>query len=147
MKLIETQKRLLGGPAACSPGKFLKFTCCNGYFSASLIIFTQILLKFLDRNSECFAKYDAFCSHVFDVHVKGVRLMAMEEVRNYGKTFLKMAGGRMHTPHSTYLAISYKNHQKSVAYFSQLAPLILLFFTEMQNQKGSHGTMLPLNTL
>ena len=43
------------------------------------------------------------------------------------KTFSKMAGGRMHTPHPTPLnpplAISYKNHQKTLAYFSHLAPL------------------------
>ena len=44
-----------------------------------------ILFKFFDPNSECFAKYDAFCLHVFDVHAEGVRLIAMEEIRNYGK--------------------------------------------------------------
>ena len=31
------------------------------------------------------------------------------------KTFLKMAGGMMHTPHPTSLAISYRIHQKSLA--------------------------------
>ena len=40
-----------------------------------------------------------------------------------------MAGGRMHTFHPTpldpTLVISYRNHQKSVAYFSHLAPLVL----------------------
>ena len=44
------------------------------------------------------------------------------------KTFLKMAGGRMHTPHPTPLAISYINHQKSLAYFSHLEPLNLFIF-------------------
>ena len=43
------------------------------------------------------------------------------------KTFLRMAGGWMHIPHPTSLdpplAISYRNHQKSMAYFSHLAPL------------------------
>ena len=38
---------------------------------------------------------------------------------------LKMAGGKMHTPHPTTLdpplAISYRNHQKSMAYFSHLS--------------------------
>ena len=38
------------------------------------------------------------------------------------KTFLKMAAGRMHTPHPTPLdpplAINYKNHKKSLVYFS-----------------------------
>ena len=56
------------------------------------------------------------------------------------KTCLKMAGGRMHTPHPTPLdpplAISYGNHQKGMAYFSHLAPLVLLFFTKKQSQKG-----------
>ena len=63
------------------------------------------------------------------------------------KAFLKMAGGKMHTPHPTpldpSLAISYRNHQKSLAYFSHLAPLILFFFAKKQSQKGGHGPMLP----
>ena len=48
------------------PEKFWEFTCCNGYCSAFWIIFRQILFKFFDPNSECFAKYDAFCSHISD---------------------------------------------------------------------------------
>ena len=62
-----------------------------------------------------------------------MRLPAIEEVRNNRKTvyalktFLKIAGGKMHTPHPTPLdsplAISYKNHQTIWAYFSHLAPL------------------------
>ena len=48
------------------------------------------------------------------------------------KTFSKTSGGRRHTPHpiplGPPLAISYKNHQKSLAYFSDMAPLILLIF-------------------
>ena len=43
------------------------------------------------------------------------------------KAFLKMAGGRMHTPHpillDSPLAISYRNYQKSLVCFSHLAPL------------------------
>ena len=62
----------------------------------------------------------------------------MEELYT-SKTFLKMAGERMHTPHSTplgpQLAISYRNHQKSLAYFSHVAPLVLFFFTKRQIQK------------
>ena len=59
----------------------------------------QILFKFFDPTSECFAKYDAFCLHVFDVRAEGVRFITVEEIRNYGKlytskTFLKMAGGK-----------------------------------------------------
>ena len=63
------------------------------------------------------------------------------------KALLKIAGGKMHTPHPTPLdpplAISYKNLQKSLVYFSHLVPLILFFFTKKQSQKGEHGPMLP----
>ena len=41
------------------------------------------MFKLFDPNSECFAKYDAFCSQVFDYG--GVRLIAVEEVQNYEK--------------------------------------------------------------
>ena len=70
------------------------------------------------------------------------------------KAFLKMAGDRRHTPHPTPmdppLAISYKSHPKSLAYFSHLAPLILFLFNKKQSQKertrgGWHNV--PLNTL
>ena len=51
-----------------------------------------------------------------------------------------MAGGRMHilypTPLNSYLAMCYRNHQKNLAYFSHLAPLVLFFFTKRQCQKG-----------
>ena len=48
----------------------------------------------------------------------------------------------MHTPHRTPQAISYRNHQKSLAYFSHLAQLILFISTKRQSQKeGKHGTM------
>ena len=50
----------------------------------------------------------------------------------------------MHTPHSTLLdppqTISYRNHQKSLAYFRHLTPLIVFFFTKKQSQKGGGGT-------
>ena len=51
-----------------------------------------------------------------------------------------MAGGRMHISYSTTLdsplAISYRNHQKNLACFSHLAPLVMFFFTKKQSQKG-----------
>ena len=68
------------------------------------------------------------------------------------KKDIKMAGEKMHNPHPTLLdpplAMSDRNHQKSLAYFSHLAPLVLLFFTKRQNQKrrtegGAYGTMPP----
>ena len=73
----------------------------------------------------------------------------MEKVYT-SKTFLKMAGDRMHTPHPTLLdpplAISYRNHQKSLAYFSHLAPLVLFSFTKRQSQKGGGGGMAQRQT-
>ena len=48
------------------------------------------------------------------------------------KKILKMAGGRMHPSHPNPLdpplAISYRNHQKSLAYFSHSTPLVVLFY-------------------
>ena len=88
------------------------------------------------------------------MRASGVRLIAIKKAQIMeklytSKTFSKMAGGRMHTPHPTPLdlpqAISYENHQKSLAYFGHLAPLILFLFTKRQSQKewgeGEHGTM------
>ena len=48
-------------------------------------MYKQILFKFFDPTSECLAKYDAFCLHVFDVRAEGVRFITVEEIRNYGK--------------------------------------------------------------
>ena len=85
-----------------------------------------------------------------------VRLIAIEEIRNYGKIvratskiFLKLAGGRMHTPQASFypldasLVMSYRNHQKSLVYFSHLAPLTLFFFTKRPTQKRGGA---PFNT-
>ena len=54
------------------------------------------------------------------------------------KTFLKMSDGRIHSLPLILppLDISYRNHQKGLAYFSDLAPLVLFFFTKRQGQKG-----------
>ena len=64
--------------------------------------------------------------------------------------FLKMAGGRMHTPHPTPLypplAMSYRNHQKSLAYFSHLGPLILFFLLIAQSKGGGLAQCPSLNT-
>ena len=38
------------------------------------------------------------------------------------------------TPLDSFLAISYRNHQKRVAYFSHLAPLVLFLCTKRQSQ-------------
>ena len=56
----------------------------------------------------------------------------------------------MHTSHLTPLdlplAITYRKHQKSLTYFSHLAPLRLFFLilAKRQSQKGKHGTIPPL---
>ena len=59
-----------------------------------------------------------------------------------------MADVWMHTPHPTPLdpplAISYRSHQKSLAHFSHVAPLILFFFTKKRSQKGEDMTQCPL---
>ena len=63
------------------------------------------------------------------------------------KTFLKMAGGRMHTRYPISLDqpldISYRNHQKNLAYFSHLAALILFFLLKCRVERVGHGTMPP----
>ena len=100
------------------------------------IIFTQILFKFFDPNSECFAEFDAFCLHIFDYACLKRncyrRTFETMEKMYTSKTCLKMTDGRMHTPHprplDPPLAIRYRNYQKSLAYFSHLAPLILFFY-------------------
>ena len=91
-------------------------------------------------------KNDAFCSHIFDYacfrrkayrYGRGSKL---QKKLHTPKTFLKMAGGRMHTPHPTLLnqplAINYRNHQKILAYFSHSAPLVWFLFTKRWSQKG-----------
>ena len=110
-----------------------------------LINFTQILFRFFDSNFECFAKYDAFCSLIFDYtclrrkaycYGRGSKLCKTVCT----KTLMKMAGGRMYTPHPIPQdlpeAISCRNHQKSLAYFNHLTPFVLFLFTKKQSQRG-----------
>ena len=62
------------------------------------------------------------------------------------QTFSKMAGGRMHTPHPTPVdppLISYKNHEKNLAYFSHMAPLVLFFLLKGRVKRGGRGTTSP----
>ena len=66
-----------------------------------------MLFTFFDPNSECFAKYDAFCSDIFDyacLRRKAYRYQKGLNLRKnyvYQKHFLEVAGGRMHAPHPT----------------------------------------------
>ena len=62
------------------------------------------------------------------------------------KTFFEMAGGGMHTlvlPPGSAPGHSYRNHQKILAYFSHLAPLVFFLFYLKAESKGrgvGHGT-------
>ena len=68
-----------------------------------------------------------------------------------------MADGRVHTSHPSStplgppsaLTLSYRNHQKSLAYFSHLVPLVLFFFIKRQSKKigGMAQCFLPKYTL
>ena len=67
------------------------------------------------------------------------------------KTFLKMADGRMHTPHPTPLhpplALSCRNHQKSLAYFSYLIGTINLNVLLLKGRvKSSPPKYAPVHT-
>ena len=72
------------------------------------------------------------------------------EKLHVSKTFMKMSGGRMHTPDPTLLAISYKNHQKSLAYFSHLIGTInfALLYQKAESKEGEGMAQCSsLNTL
>ena len=153
LKLIEKQESLKGVREHAPSENFWKFTCSNGYFSAFWIIFRQILFKLFDPNLSASQNMMHFVRTFSIMRAQGVRLIANEEVRNYGKIVyiqnnFENGWYKMHTPHPTPLdpplAISYRNHQKSMAYFSYLAQLILFLFTKRQSQKGEgHGPMPP----
>ena len=109
--------------------------CCNGYFGAFWIIFSQILFKFLILNLSASPDMMHFVHTSSIMRAYGVRVeLEVIEKLYTSTTFSKMAGRRMHTPHPNPLdpplAISYKNRQKSLSYFSHSATLILFFFTK-----------------
>ena len=74
-----------------------------------------------------------------------LRLIAIEEVRNYGKIVSMknvFENGWWEDAYPSSfppLVICCRNHQKSLVYFSHLAPLFLFFFTKKQSQKGGRG--------
>ena len=49
----------------------------------AILVLLEHLQANFDPNSECFAKYDAFCSLIFDY--ARLRHIAVKEVRSYGK--------------------------------------------------------------
>ena len=67
------------------------------------------------------------------------------------KTVLKVAGGRMHTPHPTSLAIGYATETIKRVYpiFRSLGTINFVIFTKRQSQKGEAMAQQPpsLNTL
>ena len=80
-------------------------------------------------------------------------LIASEEVRNYGK-IVRMKNSfendwwKLHTPHlnplDPPLVISYRNHQKRLAYFSHFAILIVFFLLKCRVKGGGgawHNTL------
>ena len=117
-------------------------------------------MKFFDPNSECFAKYDTFCSHIFDYACsRRIRLMAIEEVRNYGKiacikNIFENGWGEDAYP-SSYPSgfapnLKLQKPSKESGIFQSLGTISIVLFTKRQSQKGGggHGTMASsVNTL
>ena len=86
-----------------------------------------------------------FARTFLNMRAYGVRVIAIEEFVNYEKIVsienIFENGWRKDAYPSSYpldphLAISYRNHHMSLAYFSHLAPSVLFFLTEKQSQKG-----------
>ena len=86
-----------------------------------------------------------------------VRLnIAIEEVRNYGKivyikNIFENDWWKDAYPSSYPLdpprAIRYRDYQKSLAYYSHLAPLVLFFFIKRQEEVAHCPPPSPLNTI
>ena len=75
----------------------------------------NVIFVYTPLIAECFARYDAFRSLIFDYAC--VMLIAIEEVRNYGKivcikNILKMVGVRMHTYPASYPPGSAPGHKQ-----------------------------------
>ena len=88
------------------------------------------------------------------MRASGVKLIAIEEVRNHGKLyaikiFLKMAVGRMHSAHiSSYPFACTPGHKlqkppKGSGKFQSLGTISFVLFYEKEESKGGHGTMDP----
>ena len=65
---------------------FWKFTYCSGYFSTSWTIFRRILIELFASNSECFTKYDAFCSYISDYACLGRKAYCYRKSSKLWKT-------------------------------------------------------------
>ena len=111
------------------------------------------MFKLFDPNSGCFAKYDAFCSHIFDYACLKRKAYSYQKVRNYKKivciTNIFENGWWEDAYPLSFPSGSTPGHKlqkppTNLAYRSHLAPLVLFLFTKRKSQKGGHGTMAPL---
>ena len=66
LKLIKKQEKLSGGSGGMLPRNIFENLHAATAILVPFKIFRQIVFKFFDLNSECFAKYDTFCSHIFN---------------------------------------------------------------------------------
>ncbi len=142
--------KALGGSGGMLPRKI--FENLNAVM-AILVLFEYFSRKFCLNFLILILKASPIMMHfvrTFSImRASGVTLIAIEEVENSGKivyikNIFENGWWRKHTPHLTPLdpplAISYRNHQKSVAYmFQSLGTIILFFFTKKRSQKGGGG--------
>ena len=93
-----------------------------------------------------------FVSIFLIMRAQGVRVIAIEEVQNYEKNCIHQKHFQKWLVENAYLssypldpprAISHKNHQKSLAYFSHLAPLVLFLFTKRRSEKRGATAQWP----
>ena len=116
------------------------------------------MFKFFYPNSECCAKYDTFCSHIFNYacvrrkvysYRRGSKLW---KICMHRKHFWKwLVGGCIPLILFPGFAPGHKLQKppKDLAYFSHLASSVVFLLSKRQSQRGGgHGTMAPLlNTL
>ena len=105
----ETRKALGGSGGTLPWKKFENLQAVLAILVLFLITFSKTLFKIFNPNSECFATYNAPCSHIFDYARLRRRAYCYQRslklwkncVGPASKTILKMAGERMHTPYPT----------------------------------------------
>ena len=112
------------------------------------------MFKFFDFNSECFAKYDTFCSHIFNYAcLRRKAYVAIEEVRNYRKiVYIKNTfenGWWEDAYTSSYPSGFAPGHKlqkpsKESGIFQSLGTISIVPSTKRQIQNGRrHGTIAP----
>ena len=115
---------------------------------AILVLFEQFSAKFCFNFLTLILSASPNIMHFVRAFSIYACIFIIEEAQNYEKivyikNISKTAGGRMHTPHPTPLgpplAISYKNHQRSLAYFGHMAPFILSIFYLLKDKVKLRG--------